>query len=345
MVVGGGGWTAAASRAAQAFAEASRLPVACSFRCHDFIDSRSPSYAGHLSTTTDPALARRVAEADVLLVVGDRLGDVTTGSYRLVEAPTPRQTLIHVYPDAAEIGRVYAPALGLVSAAGAFFDAIEPLDGARWACVTAQAREEYLAWRLPVAGEWQLDLGAAFTQLARRLDGGAIVVGDAGNFSGWVHRHVPPLGFRTHLMPESGAMGYGVPAAIAAKLVHPERPVVCVIGDGGFQMCALELATAAQEGLAIVVIVVSNGMYGTIRAFQERDYPGRVIATRLENPDFVALAQACGAHAEAVEYTEQFMPALERALGAGRAALIEVRVDPELIAPGETITAIRERAR
>ena len=196
-----------------------------------------------------------------------------------------------------------------------------------------------------MAGEWQLDLGAAFAQLARRLDGGAIVVGDAGNFSGWVHRHVPPLGFRTHLMPESGAMGYGVPAAIAAKLVHPERPVVCVIGDGGFQMCALELATAAQEGLAIVVIVVSNGMYGTIRAFQERDYPGRVIATRLENPDFVALAQACGAHAEAVEYTEQFMPALERALGAGRAALIEVRVDPELIAPGETITAIRERAR
>ena len=344
VIVGGGGWTAAAARAARSFGEASNLPVVCAWRCHDFIDSSSPSYAGHLGLPKDPALSRRVHDADVLLVVGDRLGDVTTAGYTLLDPPSPRQALIHVYPDPLEIARVYTPALAVVSGSEAFFAAIEPLDGARWASHATEARAEYLAWSAPPQSGSPLDLGVAIAQLAQRLAGEAIVVGDAGNFNSWVSRYLPLHGYRSQVTPESGAMGYGVPAAIAAKLRNPGRPVICFTGDGGFQMCGLELASAAQEGLPIVVIVVSNGMYGTIRAHQERQFPGRVIATRLANPDFALLAEACGAQGEAVDAIEQFLPALERALGAGRPALLELRVDPEAIYPGETISDIRKAA-
>ena len=344
LLVGGGGWSAEAARAAQAFAEASALAVVCSFRCQDYVDNRSASYAGHLTTLTDPALARRVREADLLLVVGDRLGDVTTAGYTLIEPPVPRQELIHIYPDPHEIGRVFAPALGLVSGSTAFFETIEPVDGTGWAAWSAAAHAEYLAWSRPAPGSWQLDLAVVVGQVAERLAGEAIVINDAGNFSTWVSRFLPFHSYRSQLMPESGAMGYAVPAAVAAKLLHPDRPVICFVGDGGFQMSALELATAVQEELSIVVIVVNNGMYGTIRAFQERAYPGRVFGTALRNPDFAALARACGAHGEAIERTEQFMPALERALAAGRPALLELRVDGEAISPVETISSIRARA-
>ena len=280
-------------------------------------------------------------EADLLLVVGDRLGDVTTAGYTLIEPPIPRQELIHVYPDPHEIGRVYAPALALVSGSAAFFETIEPVDGSGWAAWRAAAHADYEAWSRPVPGPWQLDLAVVVAQFAERLAGEAIVINDAGNFSIWVSRFLPFHFHRSQLMPESGAMGYAVPAAVAAKLANPGRPVVCFVGDGGFQMSALELATAVQEELAIVVIVVNNGMYGTIRAWQERAYPGRVVGTTLRNPDFAALARACGAHGEAIERTEQFMPALERALAAGRPALLELRVDGEALSPGETISSIR----
>ena len=343
LIVGGGGWSAETARAAQAFAEASQLPVVSSFRCQDYVDNRSRSYAGHLTTATDPALAQRVREADLLLVVGDRLGDVTTAGYTLIEPPIPRQELIHVYPDPHEIGRVYAPALALVSGSGAFFEAIEPVDGSAWAAWRAAARADHEAWSRPAPGPWQLDLAVVVGQFAERLAGEAIVINDAGNFSIWVSRFLPFHRHRRQLMPESGAMGYAVPAAVAAKLANPSRPVVCFVGDGGFQMSALELATAVQEELAIVVIVVNNGMYGTIRAWQERAYPGRVLGTTLRNPDFAALARACGAHGEAIERTEQFLPALERALAAGRPALLELRVDGEALSPGETISSIRAR--
>jgi acetolactate synthase I/II/III large subunit len=318
--------------------------LVCSFRCQDYIDNRSPSYAGHLTTLTDPALAQRVRECDLLLVVGDRLGDVTTRGYTLIEAPSPRQELIHVYPDPHEIGRVFAPSLALVCGSAAFFETIEAVDGTRWAASTAAAHAEYLAWSDPGPGSWPLDLAVVVGQVGERLAGEAIVINDAGNFSIWVSRFLPFHFYRSQLMPESGAMGYAVPAAVAAKLLDPGRPVICFVGDGGFQMSALELATTVQEELAIVVIVVNNGMYGTIRGFQERSYPGRVVATALRNPDFAALARACGAHGEAIERTEQFMPALERALAAGRPALIELRVDGEAISPVETISSIRARA-
>jgi acetolactate synthase-1/2/3 large subunit len=344
LIVGGGGWSAQAAHDAQAFAEASALPVACAFRCQDYVDSRSPSYAGHLTTLTDPALAARVRAADLLLVVGDRLGDITTGGYTLLEPPQPRQALIHVYPDAGEIGRVFAPELGVVSDPGEFFAALTPVEGGAWAARRDEARAEYLAWSQAVPGPWRLDLALVVAQTAERLRGEAIVVNDAGNFSAWVSRFTPFHFHRSQLMPESGAMGYGVPAAIAAKLRHPERTVVCFVGDGGFQMSALELATAAQEGLAIVVIVVNNGMYGTIRMFQERRYPGRVVATELQNPDFAALARACGAHGETVERTEEFMPALERALAQERSAVLDLRTEAEAITPLETIAGIRAAA-
>ncbi|HXR14174.1 MAG TPA: thiamine pyrophosphate-dependent enzyme [Solirubrobacteraceae bacterium] len=345
LIVGGGGWSEQAASDARAFAEASALPVACAFRCQDYLDSRSRSYVGHLTTHSDPALAARVRDADVLLVVGDRLGDVTTGGYTLLEAPQPRQALIHVYPEARELGRVFAPELALVSDSGAFFAAIEPVDGAAWATSSAQAREEFLAWSRPAAGPWQLDLATVVSQTAERLAGEAILVDDAGNFSAWVSRFMPFHHYRSQLMPVSGAMGYAVPAAVAAKLLRPQRQVVAFVGDGGFQMSALELATAAQEGVAIVVIVVNNGMYGTIRMFQERRYPGREMATALRNPDFAALARACGAHGETVERTEQFLPALERALAQPRAAVLDLHVDAEAITPVETISQIRAAAQ
>jgi acetolactate synthase-1/2/3 large subunit len=344
MIVGGGAWSAGAARAARAFAEASGIPLLCSFRCQDYVDSRSPCYAGHLTTQVDPALAARVRDADVLLVVGDRLGDITTGGYQRIEAPTPRQALIHVYPDGAEIGRVFAAEIGIVADSASFLAALEPVDGCGWAADYEAARAEHLRWSEPAAGPWQLDLASAVAAAAERLAGEAILVDDAGNFSAWVSRFMPFHYYRSQLMPESGAMGYAVPAAVAAKLIHPERPVVCFVGDGGFQMSALELATAAQEGAAIVVIVVNNGMYGTIRMFQERNYPGRVVATELRNPDFAALARACGAHGEAVERTDQFPPALERALAHDGPSLIELRVDAEAITPTETISAIRAAA-
>jgi acetolactate synthase-1/2/3 large subunit len=345
LIVGGGGWSEQAASDVRAFAEASALPVACAFRCQDYLDSRSPSYAGHLTTQSDPALARRVREADLLLVVGDRLGDITTAGYTLLEPPLPRQALIHVYPEAGELGRVFTPELGVVSDPGAFFAAIEPVDGAAWAASTAKAREQFLAWSKPTAGPWPLDLAIVVSQTAERLGGEAILVDDAGNFSAWVSRFMSFHRYRSQLMPVSGAMGYAVPAAVAAKLLSPQREVVAFVGDGGFQMSALELATAAQEGVAIVVIVVNNGMYGTIRMFQERRYPGRVMATELRNPDFAALARACGAHGESVERTEQFLPALERALAEPRAAVLDLRVDAEAITPVQTIAEIRAAAQ
>jgi acetolactate synthase-1/2/3 large subunit len=344
MIIGGGGWSEQAAAAARAFAEGSSLAVACAFRCQDYLDSRSASYTGHLTTQSDPQLAQRVRDADVLLVVGDRLGDVTTGGYTLLTPPQPRQSLIHVYPDAAEIGRVFAPELAVVSDPGAFLAAIAPVDGSAWAQATVLARERYLAWSTPVAGPWRLDLATVVAAVAERLGREALLIDDAGNFSGWVSRYMPFARYRSQLMPVSGAMGYAVPAAVAAKLLEPERTVVAFVGDGGFQMSALELATAEQEGAAIVVIVVNNGIYGTIRMFQERRYPGRVVATELQNPDFAALARACGAHGETVERTEEFLPALERALAQPHAAVLDLRVEAEAITTVETITQIRAGA-
>jgi acetolactate synthase-1/2/3 large subunit len=273
---------------------------------------------------------------------------MTTSGYTLVDVPTPRQTLVHVHAGAEELGRVYQPDLPINSGLPQFAAAaraLEPVDPSAWQAWRDEARREYLANLRHEPGPGALDLGDVMAYLRERLPEDAILTNGAGNFSVWAHRFYQFSRYRTQLAPTSGAMGYGVPAAVAAKVVHPARTVVCFSGDGDFLMTGQELATAVQYGLAVLFLVVNNGMYGTIRMHQERAYPGRVVGTDLVNPDFVAYARAFGAHGELVERTEDFEGAFERARASGKPALLELRVDPEAITPRATLSAIRAAAR
>jgi acetolactate synthase-1/2/3 large subunit len=342
IVVGGGGWTDQTGRDVLAFAEASNIPVVASFRRQDYVDNASPAYAGMLTLGMDPALARRVQEADVILALGTRLGEIATRQYSLLEPTRPRQTLIHVHADPDELGRVYEADLPIVSGSPQFASMLRPVEGAHRAGGVEQARADYLAnlRHDPLPGE--LQMGEVMAYLRERLPDDAVITNGAGNFSVWAHRFYEFRRFGTQLAPCAGAMGYGVPAAVAAKLLHPDRVVVCIAGDGDFLMSGNELATAMQYGAAVVVLVVNNGMLGTIRMHQERRFPGRPVGTELVNPDFAAYARAFGAHGAVVERTEEFAPAFEEALASGRPALLELRVDPEAITPRATLTAIRE---
>ncbi len=347
VIVGEGGWSAKTADDVLAFAEASEVPVAASFRCQDYVDNRSPVYAGHLTIGPDPKLAQRVLDADLVLAVGGRLGDIATRGYTLLEVPRPRQTLVHVHPDPDELGRVYEPELGVVSGLPEFAAAaraLEPVDASARRAWTEAARADYLANLRHTPAPDGVDLGEVMAHLRARLPADAIFTCGAGNFTVWAHRFYEFSQYGTQLAPRSGAMGYGVPAALAAKVVHPDRVVVCLAGDGDFMMASQELATAVQYELPVVVLVANNRMYGTIRMHQERLYPGRVSGTDLVNPDFAAYAASFGAHGELVERTEEFPAALERALAAGRPAVVELRVDPEQITPRATLTELREAA-
>ncbi len=346
VILGGGGWTGEACRKLQAWMEQAGLPAGTSFRSQDLFDNRSPSYAGDVGIGINPKLAQRVKDADVLLVIGARLGEMTTGAYTLVEAPVPRQTLIHVHAGAEELGRVYRPALAINSGYPQFVDALSSvnLQNSRWKEDTAKARQEYLDWSEPRPMPGALQYGQLIRWLSDRLPEDTIVAGGAGNFAGWLHRHFRYKGFRTQLGPTNGSMGYGYPAAVAAKLAQPERNVIAVCGDGDFLMNGQEIATAAQHGAAFVALVVNNGLYGTIRMHQEREYPGRVFGTELKNPDFAAYARAFGGHGEIVARTEEFAPAFERAEASGKPAIIELKIDPDAITPATTLSAIREKA-
>jgi acetolactate synthase-1/2/3 large subunit len=346
FVVGEGGWTAETSRDVQAFCEANALPVACAFRCQDFVDNRSRSYVGVLGVAMDEAIAARLRDADLVLAIGGRLGEVPTRRYTLLEPPDPQQTLVHVHPDPGELGRVYLPDLAIAATlpeAAASLLALEPVE-ARWREWTAAARAEYEANLVTEPMEGDLDLGEVMAFLRRRLPGDAVQTCGAGNFTVWAHRFAEFTQFGTQACPRSGSMGYGLPAAVAAQLVHPDRVVVCFTGDGDFVMSSPELATAAQYGLPIVILVVNNGMYATIRMHQERAYPRRVIGTDLQNPDFPALARAYGAHGERVERTEDFGAAFERALASGRPSVLELPVDPERISPRVKLSELRGEA-
>jgi acetolactate synthase-1/2/3 large subunit len=322
------------------------------------LDNRSPSYVGDLGVSPNPALAERVRAADLVVALGPRLGEITTGAYRLLEAPVPRQRLVHVHSGQAELGRVYQPDLAVNATVGSFVAAwrsVPAVPGDAWAAWTEAARANYLAWvrpwptpgtapaKPPDPAPDPVDLGQVMVALRERLPDDAVIAHGAGNFTGWVQRFFQFRRLGTLVAPKSGAMGFGLPAALAAKVVHPGRVVVAVAGDGDFLMTGQELATAVQHRLDVVVLVANNGMYGTIRMHQERTYPGRVIATDLENPDFAALAEAYGAHGERVTDTGAFPAALERALGAGRPAVLDLRVDPEAIAPGLSLAALRRR--
>jgi acetolactate synthase I/II/III large subunit len=280
------------------------------------------------------------------LVVGARLGEMTTSGYTLIEVPRPRQKLIHVHPGAEELGRVYQGALLINSGMPEFVAMLAEtnIDGTRWRAQVASARSDFEAWTTPKPMPGKLQMGDVMRHLNDHLPVDAILTNGAGNYTVWLHRYYRYRGFRTQLAPTSGAMGYGVPAAVAAKLVHPARVVVSFSGDGCFLMNGQELATAVQYRLNVIFIVVNNGMYGTIRMHQEKSYPGRVYGTDLHNPDFAALARAYGAHGEVVEETAQFAPAFERALKAGTPALLELRIDPQAITPNATLDGLREQA-
>jgi acetolactate synthase I/II/III large subunit len=345
VVLGGGGWSREACQRLQKWAEGNGLPVGTSFRCQDLFDNRSPSYAGDVGIGINPKLAQRVKEADVLLVIGARLGEMTTSAYTLVEAPVPRQALIHVHGGAEELGRVYRPALAINSGMAQFVEAVEKLAfGGSWKGRTVEARKEFLEWTEPRPMPGAVQYGEIIRWLSEHLPEDAIIAGGAGNFAGWLHRHFRYKGFRTQLGSTNGSMGYGYPAAVAAKLAEPKRTVFALCGDGDYLMTGQEIATAAQYGAAFVAVVVNNGLYGTIRMHQEREYPGRVYGTELRNPDFAAYARAFGGHGETVERTAEFAPAYERAAASGKPAIIELKIDPDAITPATTLSAIREKA-
>jgi acetolactate synthase-1/2/3 large subunit len=321
------------------------LPVGTSFRCQDLFDNRSSNYAGDVGIGINPKLAQRIKEADVLLVIGARLGEMTTSAYSLLEAPMPQQTLVHVHSGAEELGRVYRPALAINSGMAQFVEAIEKLrfEGL-WKARTEQARKEFLEWTEPRPMPGQVQYGEVIRWLSDRLPEDAIIAGGAGNFAGWLHRHFRYKGFRTQLGSTNGSMGYGYPAAVAAKLAEPSRTVFALCGDGDFLMTGQEVATAVQYGADFVAVVVNNGLYGTIRMHQEREYPGRVYGTELRNPDFAAYARAFGGYGETVERTADFAPAFERAAASGKPAIIELKIDPDAITPQTTLSAIREKS-
>jgi acetolactate synthase-1/2/3 large subunit len=345
VIVGGSNWSDDARAGLAAFVHAWDLPVACAFRRQDLLDNRDAHYAGHMSLGINPKLAERVRQADLVLAVGTRLGDITTDGYTHLAAPRPAQKLVHIHADANELGRVYQPDLAInagVGHAAAMLKSLPPPASPRWAEWTASAREDYLGFTAvpAAAADYQgVNMGPVVSLLDQTLPDDAILCNGAGNYSVWLHRFYRYRQGRTQLAPTCGAMGYGFPAAIAAKLRHPERDVVCFAGDGCFLMYPQELATAMQYGAPCIVIVVNNGMYGTIRMHQEKRFPGRVSATGIHNPDFVALAQSFGAYGELVESNDGFGAAFERARASGRPALLELRTDPRQITPGLRIPA------
>jgi acetolactate synthase-1/2/3 large subunit len=344
IIVGGSRWDADACTALRRFAESAELPVGCAFRSQDLFDNRHPNYAGDVGIGINPRLAARVRDADVLLVIGERLGEMTTSGYTLLDVPTPAQSLIHVHPGADELGRVYQPALAINATPGAFLAAmaaqsLPSANGRREALDSARA--DYEAWRAPRAVPGDVDMWQVAQWLDANLPEDAIVTNGAGNYATWMHRLYRYRGFRTQLAPYSGAMGYGVPAAIAAKAARPGRVVLSWNGDGCFLMNGQELATAVQYNLAVIFVVVDNGMYGTIRMHQEKTYPGRVSGTDLRNPDFAALARAYGAGGETVVRTGEFAPAFQRALASAGPTLIHLRIDPQALTMSASLDGLR----
>lgn len=342
VLLGGSGWTGAARRDIAAFITAAGLPVCCGFRRNDLFDNDAPNYAGELGIAADPALVARVRAADLLLVIGSRLGEATSQGYALLPEDGP--ALVHVHPDARELGRVFPATLAIQAAPAAFAAAARALgrgDPARWRAWTAAAHADYRADSTPPPGAAALDLAAVMAELQRLLPSDAIITVDAGNFSGWPQRFLRHGGERRLLGAANGAMGYGVPAAVAAKLRFPQRTVIGCAGDGGFGMTGQELATAVQCGAAPVILAFDNGIYGTIRMHQERRYPERTLGTTLGHADLAAVARGWGGHGERVECTKEFAPAFVRAVASGRAALLHLVCDPEQISTRRTLSSLR----
>jgi acetolactate synthase-1/2/3 large subunit len=347
VIPGGSGWTEDACADLRRFAEVNELPVGCAFRFQDVFDNGHPNYAGDVGIGINPKLAARIKEADLVVAIGPRLGEMTTGGYTLLVPPRPAQKLVHVHAGAEELGRVFQGDL-LINAGmpqiAAALAAMPPVDAARWRDWTRAANADYREWTARRENPGAVQMWEIVDFLRRRLPADAILANGAGNFSGWFHRFYRHTRFRTQVGPTSGAMGYGTPAGVACKIAAPGRIVLSINGDGDFLMNGQELATAVQYDAAVIFLVINNGMYGTIRMHQERDYPARVYATELRNPDFAAYARAFGAHGETVCATAEFAPAFERCVAAGRPSLIEIRLDPEAITTQTTLAAIRARS-
>ena len=344
VMIGGANWTAEGQRALQRFAEGSAIPVVAAFRFQDQFDNHSPAYVGEAGVGMPAHVRALIREADVILGLNLRFGEMTTEGYTLLSVPVPQQRLIHVHPSALEIGKIYQPALGLVSDPNEFARALRPVTGG-WDARSVQARSDYEAGFVLADLASPVDMGRVMAWLGQVLDADVILTHGAGNFTVWPDKFYR-FGPQARLLgPQSGAMGYGVPAAIAAKIAFPGRQVVCFAGDGDFQMTCQELATARQHGATPVILILNNGIYGTIRAHQERDYPARVFGTTMENPDFVALAQAYGFHAERVERTEDFADAWMRAQASGSGAVLELVISAEAITPRLGLSDIRKAAQ
>ena len=344
LLLGGPGWTEAAVRDAATFAHNYDLPVLTSFRAKDRFDNTDPNYCGDLGIGADPNLVTRLKQSDFLLVIGARLGEMTTDGYTRLEVPNPAQTLVHVHPSADELGHVYQPDLAIVASIAPFLHLLrncERPDKIVWQQWRSDARAAYEAFIRPVAAPGPINPSEIYAWLNETLPADAILTNGAGNFASWLHRFYLYRSFPSLLGPTSGAMGYGLPAAVAAKLICPERLVVCAAGDGDVLMNAQELATAVQYDAAIIVLVFDNGTYGTIRMHQERSYPGRVVGTELRNPDFALLARSYGAQGFSVTSLEDFKHAFAEARASARPSLLHIKMDQNAISPTTTITRLR----
>ena len=355
LLLGGSGWTPQACADILRFAEANALPVSCAFRFQDLLDNEHPHYVGDVGIGINPKLAARVKDADLLIAIGPRLGEMTTSGYSIIAAPVPKQKLVHIHASMEELGSVYQADMMIASGmpqAARMLAALEPVDSGAWRASVEEAKAELRAWQGKPAifqdGSAPLDLWQVVQDIGTLTPRDTVITNGAGNYATWAHRFHRYGGMRTQLAPTSGAMGYSVPAGVAAKIVDPERTVITFAGDGEYMMNGQELATAVQYNAGVIIIVFNNGMFGTIRMHQEREYPGRVSGTSLHNPDFAALAQAYGGQGEVVDKTADFAPALQRALAFTRErnlpAVIELRYDGELITPGATLATIRASA-
>jgi acetolactate synthase-1/2/3 large subunit len=345
-ILGGARWNATAVKQFVEFAERFKLPVAVSFRRQMLFPATSPCFIGDVGIGLNPDLLKRIQDADLVLLVGGRMSEMPSQAYTLFDIPVPKQTLVHVHPDSGELGRVYRAAVAINASPIAFASELSALTAPSappWAAGTAAMHQSYLNWSdpVPIKTPGALQMGGVMAYLESKLPADAIMANGAGNFATWLHRFHRFTQFGTQLAPTSGSMGYGLPAAVGAKRIAPDKLVVCFAGDGCFMMHGQEFATAVQYNLPLVVVIVDNGMYGTIRMHQEKHYPGRISATQLKNPDFSAYARAFGGHGERVEKTEEFGPAFERAVASGLPAIIHCLIDPEAITPTTTISKLR----
>ncbi len=337
VILGGGNWSTAAAEATATVAETLDIPIGVSFRCQDFLDNRHPNYVGDIGIGINPKLAQRVRDADYIFSIGARLGEMTTGGYTLVQSPLPTQKLVHIHGDANELGRVYHPTCAVAANAGLFIQQVAqrltetpPRTRRAW---TSEARQDYETWQLPVETPGNLKMENVIVHLNEVLADDAILTNGAGNYSAWLHRYYCYRNYRTQLAPTSGSMGYGLPAAVAAKIERPEQEVICLAGDGCFQMTMQEFGVACEHNANLIVLISNNGMYGTIRLHQQKKFPKRPSGTNIFNPNFAALAQSYGAFGAVAETDAEFREAFALARAAGKPAIIEMRIDPNALGP------------